>query len=427
MIEESQDSIEPAPDIRDPLLGQRRGNENSQPLSPREQKVSLSEYQTTRSLTSSSEDNNSLPALSAINPMVEIVRNNEQSGANFVDSVNHAWTDQSPKTSTPNPELPSRSRSRNIQLDSDSGAVGFSPVRRRGTGSTISSESTGLLFERPSRRTKRVSFVDPLDIRVPLAGFEVMEQRAKFTVFKLHVHKGNIDNWFVFRRYTDFVQLQQKLRRLFPMFRLPLPPKRWFKSNFDHEFLDDRMHGLQAFIDSVVCHSDLCNCVPVQEFFCFTDPPGPHDSVEESRAYCEELEESVYDLRKSLRNKDTEIDLLKDELALYKNQVAMLTNALRESNSSGTIANGSQANASPVSSLAECDLPGPDRDQLPAVLQVSSANKNAHQFKHSQSEISIQAEIIATSPNERMLQTDISKMKEKQRSTGLFKMFSSAK
>ena len=47
------------------------------------------------------------------------------------------------------------------------------------------------------------------------------------------------------------------------------------------------------------------------------------------QAYCDELEETVHSLRRSLRDRDTEIDILKDELALYKNQVTMLSNALR--------------------------------------------------------------------------------------------------
>ena len=36
-------------------------------------------------------------------------------------------------------------------------------------------------------------------------------QNVLLQVFKLHVHRGRHDNWFVFRRYTDFVQLQNKV------------------------------------------------------------------------------------------------------------------------------------------------------------------------------------------------------------------------
>lgn len=290
-------------------------------------KLSLSQYGAQRSLTSSGEE--TLASTSK-----------EQNGDTAVCNTG-------PKTSTPNkPDL---------NLDAEQGAVGFSPVGRHETNSTDSSSDGEMLPK------KKVTFINPLEVRVPLAGFEVMEQRAKFTVFKLHVHKGNRDNWFVFRRYSDFEQLQKKVKKRFPMFRISLPPKRWFRDNYEKDFLDDRMLGLQAFVDSILCHSDLCNCPPVQEFFCFCDPPGPHDSIEESRAYCDELEDSVYSLKKECHAKDVEIDLLKEELGLYKRQVEMLSQALREANTSS--ANNEETVPSPVSSLAECDLMAPEADQ----------------------------------------------------------------
>lgn len=49
------------------------------------------------------------------------------------------------------------------------------------------------------------------------------------------------------------------------------------------------------------------------------------------KALCESLEDTVYRLRKELVEKNSEIDLLNDELALYKRQVEMLTTALRYS------------------------------------------------------------------------------------------------
>ncbi|KAL4235067.1 Sorting nexin-16 [Mactra antiquata] len=322
-----------------------------------EPKVSLSEYHT-RSLSSSGAETDALS-------------NNDVLNHDLSESANvslRATSEETvPKTSTP--------LRTDLNINPVVGTVGFSPVENSRTRSYSTVTSTGSTPARqrsstgttPTRqRVKRVSFVDPLNVRVPLVGFEVMEQRAKFTVFKLHVHKGKHDNWFVFRRYSDFVQLQESLHKLFPMFRIPLPPKRWFRNNYEKEFIEDRMLGLQAFVDSILCHTDLCNSVPVQEFFCFSDPPGPHDSVEESRAYCDELEQSVYNLRKQLHSKDTEIEILRDELNLYKSQVEMLTKALRDTNASGAtngIGNNGITELSLSCSLAECDLMAPEADQ----------------------------------------------------------------
>lgn len=106
-----------------------------------------------------------------------------------------------------------------------------------------------------------------------------------------------------------------QLKDMFPGFRLSLPPKRWFKDNYDSDFLEDRQLGLQAFMQNLIAHKDMANwyviwlfksiiiCVkrvsssqtlvfspcplffslPVREFLCLDDPPGPFDSLEESR------------------------------------------------------------------------------------------------------------------------------------------------
>ncbi|XP_060080261.1 sorting nexin-16-like [Ylistrum balloti] len=172
------------------------------------------------------------------------------------------------------------------------------------------------------------------EITVPIVGFEVMEERSKFTVFKIQVRVSATNSWFVFRRFSDFVHLNQKLKKLFPGLRLALPPKRWFKDNFDRNFLEDRMLGLQAFADNITGHPDIKKSQPVRQFFCLDEPPGPHDSLEESRAHCEELEDTVYSLKKEMADRDSEISILTDELKLYKKQVEMLSKALREKNAS---------------------------------------------------------------------------------------------
>ncbi|XP_035514734.1 sorting nexin-16 isoform X2 [Morone saxatilis] len=145
-------------------------------------------------------------------------------------------------------------------------------------------------------------------------GYEVMEERAKFTVFKVLVRKTPDESWVVFRRYTDFSRLNDKLKEMFPGFRLSLPPKRWFKDNYDTDFLEDRQLGLQAFLQNLVAHKDIANCLAVREFLCLDDPPGPFDSLEESRAFCETLEESNYRLQKELLEKQKEIASLKRRL-----------------------------------------------------------------------------------------------------------------
>ncbi|KAK3756963.1 hypothetical protein RRG08_019821 [Elysia crispata] len=179
----------------------------------------------------------------------------------------------------------------------------------------------------------RESLMVPGLLKVPIIGYETMEARSKFTIYKIHVMMGEEDpGWFVFRRYSDFVHLNEQLREEFPNMRLALPPKRWFRSNFDPDFLQDRKVGLQDFLENVTGHRDILSSQPVRDFFCFDDPPSIHDSLEESRAQCECLEEMTHLLRKELGEKEIEMELLKEEIDLYKNQVRLLTDRLSEFN-----------------------------------------------------------------------------------------------
>ncbi|XP_038820205.1 sorting nexin-16-like [Salvelinus namaycush] len=157
-----------------------------------------------------------------------------------------------------------------------------------------------------------------------LLGYEVMEERAKFTVYKILVRRNEEENWVIFRRYTDFARLNDKLKELFPRFRLSLPPKRWFKDNYDMEFLEERQLGLQAFLQNLIAHRDITNSEAVRQFLCLDDPPGPFDSLEESRAFCETLEETNHRLQRDLSEKQREIDSLKTALDERQTHIGLL-------------------------------------------------------------------------------------------------------
>uniref|UniRef100_A0AAY5KRS9 Sorting nexin-16 n=1 Tax=Esox lucius TaxID=8010 RepID=A0AAY5KRS9_ESOLU len=181
-----------------------------------------------------------------------------------------------------------------------------------------------------------VSFSDPgtpgdswaRPLTPTLLGYEVMEERAKFTVYKVLVRRNPEENWVIFRRYTDFSRLNDKLKELFPRFRLALPPKRWFRDNYDVEFLEERQLGLQAFLQNLIAHKDITNSEAVRQFLCLDDPPGPFDSLEESRAFCETLEETNHRLQRELLDKQRQIDSLKTALDERQTRIGMLEKIL---------------------------------------------------------------------------------------------------
>ncbi|XP_028289124.1 sorting nexin-16 isoform X1 [Parambassis ranga] len=204
--------------------------------------------------------------------------------------------------------------------------------------------------------------VEERPITPTVLGYEVMEERAKFTVYKILVRKTPDESWVVFRRYTDFSRLNDKLKEMFPGFRLSLPPKRWFKDNYEIDFLEDRQLGLQAFLQNLVAHKDIANCLPVREFLCLDDPPGPFDSLEESRAFCETLEESNYRLQKELLEKQKEIASLKRKLEEREQAILLLEKHINgecagTESPCGLSAPGSEssADADVESSAAEAD------------------------------------------------------------------------
>ncbi|XP_030333451.1 sorting nexin-16 isoform X1 [Strigops habroptila] len=234
------------------------------------------------------------------------------------------------------------------QIGSTSSVCSSPLVRTKFTGMDTSIEYCTQPSEEIEQNTDSRSWEDRPSTPTIL-GYEVMEERAKFTlsremvifclerqnlVFKINGTKGGCyfypallllvkqvykilvkrspdESWVVFRRYTDFSRLNDKLKDMFPGFRLALPPKRWFKDNYNPDFLEDRQLGLQAFLQNLVAHKDIANCLAVREFLCLDDPPGPFDSLEESRAFCETLEETNYRLQKELLEKQKEVESLK--------------------------------------------------------------------------------------------------------------------
>ena len=163
--------------------------------------------------------------------------------------------------------------------------------RTNSMSTSVTSSSNAASSSSPLTHT--VPPVDPNSIlRIPIIGYEVMEERARFTVYKLRVENPHTnDCWLVMRRYTDFVRLNTKLKQSFPHLVLNLPRKKIFGDNFNAVFLDNRIQGLQMFVNSIMSKEELRKCQLVREFFCLDEPPSYSESMEECRVsiklYCD--------------------------------------------------------------------------------------------------------------------------------------------
>lgn len=230
------------------------------------------------------------------------------------DSICSTSDENIPRTSTPN------RRQRISHISNSSSGLGTSD-----NVSNVGSEDLEGLDVSHTNDESESSIYN-----VPILGYEVMEDHTRFTVFKIRVeHQPTGQNWFVFRRYTDFVRLHKKLKVLFKGILLPLPPKRWFGNNFDPIFIEERILGLQAYIRSILKHQEICHSKLVRDFFCFDDPPEPHDSIEEMRAVWEALEEKAYNLKCQIKDKDMEIECLHARISILKSQLSSLVHSLK--------------------------------------------------------------------------------------------------
>ncbi|XP_059200748.1 sorting nexin-16-like [Centropristis striata] len=162
-----------------------------------------------------------------------------------------------------------------------------------------------------------------------LLGYEILEERAKFTVYKILVTGSQGDSWVVFRRYTDFCRLNDKLKELFPSLRLTLPSKSWFKDNYDEDFLEERQNGLQTFLQNLMLHNDIISSEAVRHFLCLVEAPSPFDSLEESRVFCETLEDTNHRLQGELLENQREVDTLKKRLEEKENHISILLDKVK--------------------------------------------------------------------------------------------------
>uniref|UniRef100_A0A182J210 Uncharacterized protein n=1 Tax=Anopheles atroparvus TaxID=41427 RepID=A0A182J210_ANOAO len=169
-------------------------------------------------------------------------------------------------------------------------------------------------------------------VRIPIVGYEVMEERARFTIFKLRIENSISQTcWLVLRRYTDFVRLNNKLKAIFPHCTLVLPRKKWFGDNFSSGFIDNRIQGLQTFIDTILGDELMRSCTAVRDFFCLDEPPSYSESMEESRVIFEAQEETISQLKQQLQTKDDLVHALQTKLATELNRNKILSNVIRNS------------------------------------------------------------------------------------------------
>lgn len=105
---------------------------------------------------------------------------------------------------------------------------------------------------------------------VLISDTETWAKNKKFTVYKVCVSRGD-HAWFIFRRYNEFHQLYDKLKKTFPHAKLRLPGKKIF-GNMEPGFIKERRDGLHNFIQKLLDHPDLNQLPEVRSFLGIDNP-----------------------------------------------------------------------------------------------------------------------------------------------------------
>ncbi|KAG0214496.1 hypothetical protein BGX28_001950 [Mortierella sp. GBA30] len=88
--------------------------------------------------------------------------------------------------------------------------------------------------------------------------YESRSQPKPHTVFRVEVHAA-VRTWSVWKRYSEFEQLHDRLLELFPDSPPPqhLPAKHWWQSTMDNpELLEERRAGLETYLRGILSHRD---------------------------------------------------------------------------------------------------------------------------------------------------------------------------
>jgi len=147
------------------------------------------------------------------------------------------------------------------------------------------------------------------DVDAKIIGYEIVgTKRDLYTVYKIHISypASPFEDWFIQRRYSDFLRLRTTLIKEFPSkeSELPFPPKRWVGSNLEPTFLGRRLAGLQFFLATVLEVTELRQSPGVLAFLSVSRPLSGQSYPLENKVICDTLEEAIKELRKQLRKKE---------------------------------------------------------------------------------------------------------------------------
>ncbi|KNC78816.1 AGC/SGK protein kinase, variant [Sphaeroforma arctica JP610] len=188
------------------------------------------------------------------------------------------------------------------------------PPLRKSNGSTPLEEEAQRA-KTPQPQTNTIKKNKKLQDAV-IVDSRIQQGRKRYTVYKIVVSVEN-QLFAIYRRYSDFRSLHDKLGKRFPNTLLPnLPAKRYIFDNFDPVFINTRRKGLQKYLKSVLNDKKLAHSHAVFGFLL--------DDSRRSRDHDDEVKQEDYSLLLA-RQEEKEIEV-EDEFALSNVELGGLEN-----------------------------------------------------------------------------------------------------
>lgn len=95
---------------------------------------------------------------------------------------------------------------------------------------------------------------------------ETRVSNKRYTAYKVVVTKKGTEPTTLYKRYSEFLTMHEKLSKMFPRFDIRIPHKRRLGNNFDEKFIQARKMGLGEYLSSIVKNPIYVDTPPVREF-----------------------------------------------------------------------------------------------------------------------------------------------------------------
>lgn len=131
------------------------------------------------------------------------------------------------------------------------------------------------IFENSATLKDKVDDTHPLKCKILNS-----RNTSGYTEYVIEVTRTGVQDytWKIFKRYSDFVKLQNMLYKLSPKINLDLPPKKYI-GNMDRKLVMQRQNALQSSLNTMVENLMLANSLLVRSFL---DPESYNEYCKES-------------------------------------------------------------------------------------------------------------------------------------------------